>query len=322
MPALHGVRLLLDAGAADALGPWLDTAAASSTSPVVEVRIAAASQCVAPTVLDVLVNEPNLWLGRTANGLVVGDRQQSWFAIEGSPGVIRGAFAEPRGEGARDVFVGALLVALSTNGVYGLHAAGLCLDDRALLLVGDSGSGKSTTATALVAAGCRFLGDDCLLIRESAGAVELLAYWPSFRLTDRVVPTFTRLKPYLTRHHADTKWLLDAASAFPGQFLGQWLGPTTLLFLVRSSHRASTLSSLSLAEATGLLIAQSGALCLECHPNPRQHLDLLARLASRSTFARLELGSEWIEDPSSAAQSLGARVRAFFPNRPRRSQVL
>ena len=113
-----------------------------------------------------------------------------------------------------------------------------------------------------------------------------------------------------------------AASAFPGQFLGQWLGPTTLLFLARSTQRASTLSPLSLAEATGLLIAQSGALTLECHPNPHQHLDLLARLASRSTFARLELGSEWLEDPSSAAQSLCARVSAFFPNRPHRSQVL
>jgi hypothetical protein len=302
VPALCGVSLVLDAESTRALGPWLDANPALPDGPCVGVNVAIADGQALPEVLDLLVEEPGVWLGRTSTGLVLGGRGQSWFVVEGAPAVIRGFVGADRADEAeRYVFICALLVALRTIGVYSLHAAALCSGDRALVLVGDSGAGKSTTALALACAGCGYLGDDAILIRKRSNDVELVAYWPSFRLTEEVLSSFTTLRPHIFKRTTDPKWRLDTSAAFPGRYLQRWLGPTTLLFLTRSALRTSSLSRLTSAEATGLLIAQSSALGLECHPNPRRHLDILALMANRAQLARLELGHEWLDDPSSAA---------------------
>jgi hypothetical protein len=322
VPALHGVRLLLDAASTEALSLWLD-GADSADSPTVEVRLAApGDHFTVPSVLDVLISEPTAWLGRTETGLIVGDDCDSWLTIEGSPPVVCGVLRVPGNDRQpHPLLLGALVIALGKTGVHILHAATVCTAERALVLVGDSGAGKSTTVTALASVGCRYLGDDGIFVRKRSGGVELLAYGPSFRLTDHVLPIFERLRPHLSRSTTDIKWSLDASSAFPNAYLGSWLGPTSLLFLGRSARRQSELSSLSLAEATGLLIAQSQALGLDCHPNPRQHLDLLALLASKAHIARLDLGREWLEDPSGAARRLLEQAHVFSPGVRSRNEV-
>jgi hypothetical protein len=309
--ALHGIRLLLDSASARTLEPILDSAAAPATSPAVEVSVGRVGACVPPSVLEVLSAQAASWIGRTATGLIIGDREQSWLAIDGPPPAIRGVVGPASSVGAlRELLLKALLIALRTSGVYGLHAAAVCVDDRALLLVGESGAGKSTTTTALASVGCRYLGDDGVLLRDRSGDVELFALWSSFRLTDRVVSSFAALKPHLSKVARDDKWKLDSSSAFPSRHLTHWAGATSLLFLERSMRSSSSLSPISLAEATGLMIAQSSALAVECHPNPRQHLDLLAALANRGRVARLELGSEWLEDPLGAARRLIDTLRS------------
>ena len=57
-----------------------------------------------------------------------------------------------------------------------IHAFGAAWEDEALLLVGDRASGKTTTGLALLAAGWKFLANDCVLIAEWAGEVNALAY--------------------------------------------------------------------------------------------------------------------------------------------------
>jgi hypothetical protein len=288
---------------------------------VLELSVGSADDGSRPVVTGLLVTEPTVWLGRTTSGLIIGDHARSWLAVEGYPPRIRGVIAPPPlgGEGLPAALIrAAVLVALSYTGVYALHAAAVCIDDRALVLVGDSGAGKSTTATALTSVGCRYLGDDGVLLRERAHAVELLALSPAFRLTDEVLPSFGDLRPHLAP--MEGKWSLDARSAFPGRYLAQWFGPITLLFLGRSAGKGTALSALPRAEATGLVIAQSGALGLECHPDPRRHLDLLALMVSRAQLARLDLGSEWLEDPQAAARRLIEQVRSLpTPSRNDRS---
>jgi hypothetical protein len=305
VPVLHGVRLLADDSSLAALSAWLEAEPnCSADAPVIEIHIAEPGCDARPGVVQMLFEEPTLWLGRTAHGLVIGDRRQSWLTVDGTSSVIRGVL-ERRGDGTiPELLVAALVTALRAKGVYALHAAALCTNGRALVLLGDSGTGKSTTATALVAAGCGYLGDDGILIREFAGEVELRACWPSFRLTDHVVPKFAALTRYLSRPAIVDKWCLDTSAAFPGRSVGHWLGPTTLLFLGRSTQHASTFETIALAEATGLLIAQSNALSLDFHPNPRAHLELLALMARRARVARLNLGSEWLDNPESSARRL------------------
>jgi hypothetical protein len=314
--AFHGVRLRLDPPSAQLLAPWLDASALSATSPSLGVAVAPAGTRAAPPVLDVLVDGPNVWLGRTTSGFILGDRKGSWLTVEGNPPLVCGALEPPSSPPAahgpqRELLQSALVVALRQMGVFNLHAAAVCHDGRALVVVGDSGAGKSTTTTALTSAGCDYLGDDGVWIRERAADVELLAHSPSFRLTDHALSSFASLKQHVSRLHTDEKWQVDTTSAFPGRYLSDWLGPTTLLFVEQTARTSSALRVLPLAEAVGLLVAQSSALSLDCHPNPRQHLDLLARLASRSHLARLELGTEWLEQPLSAARKLMARAREF-----------
>lgn len=54
----------------------------------------------------------------------------------------------------------ALQAWLQSRGVVTVHAAGVACGGKAALIVGDSGSGKSTTALACAGAGFGFLGDD------------------------------------------------------------------------------------------------------------------------------------------------------------------
>jgi len=68
----------------------------------------------------------------------------------------------------------ALSFALVKQGFEPLHATVVVVADRAVALVGENGSGKSSLAACFVAAGHRLLTDDLLVVRERSG--RLLAY--------------------------------------------------------------------------------------------------------------------------------------------------
>ena len=55
-----------------------------------------------------------------------------------------------------------------------LHAAGIVLEERAFLLVGQEGAGKSTFARVAREAGARVIGDDAVVVDGGAGALCLL----------------------------------------------------------------------------------------------------------------------------------------------------
>lgn len=299
----------MDAASAKALAPWLDSTSELASAPVVEVEILAEGSASAPPVLEIVIEEPGGWLGRTASGLLVWNDEQAWFTVEGSPPKVRGILGSS--EAAPELLLGALMAALRSLGVYGIHAAAVSFDDQALLLVGDSGAGKSTTATALVSAGCRYIGDDGCLIREHGDGVELLPLLSSFRLTADALASFSELAAHSSKSPRDEKWKVDVAGAFPDRYLSHWHGHKTLLFLERSGQQRSAWHPLSQADALGRLIAQSNALSLQCHPNPRAHLELLARLVKAGHVARLSLGTEWLDEPLTASKRLIRRARSF-----------
>ncbi|HQC53960.1 MAG TPA: hypothetical protein PLE92_12545, partial [Lentisphaeria bacterium] len=60
---------------------------------------------------------------------------------------------------------------LAVHDRYIVHAAGVVVKDKALLLMGESGSGKTTSALAFAAAGLPLLGDDLLVLHENQGNV-------------------------------------------------------------------------------------------------------------------------------------------------------
>lgn len=76
------------------------------------------------------------------------------------------------------------LIARSERATLPVHATSLLWEGRALVLLGPSGVGKSTTAAAACAAGARLLGDEPVLLDLGPGDVVV---WPGealLRLTD------------------------------------------------------------------------------------------------------------------------------------------
>ena len=69
-----------------------------------------------------------------------------------------------------------------------VHASSVCNGRGALLLMGESGRGKSTLAAALSLAGASIVTDDCLILRQDQGIHWAIPSYPGLRLWDDVIP--------------------------------------------------------------------------------------------------------------------------------------
>jgi hypothetical protein len=84
-----------------------------------------------------------------------------------------------------------LKILQNLNGFLQLHAAGLVTDDRALLLIGPSGAGKTTLTLTMLLNGWKCLSDEVALINP-----ELLNIWPfprSFHVYPETLGLFQEL---------------------------------------------------------------------------------------------------------------------------------
>jgi len=76
---------------------------------------------------------------------------------------------------------------LHQRGSLVVHASTVQIGDRAVAFVGDSGDGKSTTATAFLAAGHRVLSDDVAAIDTDDGAPTVQPGYPAVKLAPDAV---------------------------------------------------------------------------------------------------------------------------------------
>ena len=76
---------------------------------------------------------------------------------------------------ASNLLCAALAWCLPARGIFLLHAAGIVVNERGFLLVGASGSGKSTWAGLAKQAGALFLSDDLIFVDASKTPAELLS---------------------------------------------------------------------------------------------------------------------------------------------------
>lgn len=104
-----------------------------------------------------------------------------------------------------------------------LHASAVELaGGRAVAFTGPSGVGKSTLASAFLAAGDGLITDDCLLLENRSGAVQALPSYPSLRLwpdSARVLQTgkgLGRRRFSELAHYTDKKQILFEQSADSG----------------------------------------------------------------------------------------------------------
>lgn len=72
--------------------------------------------------------------------------------------------------------------AMEQAGKFVLHAAAVCVGDSVILLIGESGRGKSTLSTSFDIAGHPLLGDDATVISSLGDTPRAKAVYPSLRL--------------------------------------------------------------------------------------------------------------------------------------------
>ena len=178
-----------------------------------------------------------------------------------------------------------LLTLLRRRACYGLHAAGVVTPTGlSLLLVGPSGSGKSSLALGLLRHGWRYLSDDAVLLRTQPQGIEALAFRKPFSIdaaaeADDVGLPLGPEAPCASSGRPKRR--VDVRAAYPGQYLPACI-PHVLLFprIVSSPH--SVVRPLTRATALGLLLAQSGPELFDRAAMPH-HLDVLRRLVRQAT---------------------------------------
>lgn len=79
---------------------------------------------------------------------------------------------------------GALACLLLLRGIPALHAAAIDIGGCAILVLGDSGAGKSTTAASLLRRGCALIADDTAALELSGGEVLVHPGLPRLRVLE------------------------------------------------------------------------------------------------------------------------------------------
>jgi hypothetical protein len=168
--------------------------------------------------------------------------------------------------------------------LYFVHAAALAVDGRAVLLVGESGAGKSTTAYAFASSGVEYLSDELAPLEPATGHVHP---YPRAICLKQDPPLPLRVP----KDHLRTEWTLHVGAATLSARVRAEPAVLDRIYFVKysPSHGTATLRPLSRGEAA--LRLYQGALNQLAHPN--MGLDDTLRLVRRAEcFELLSAGVE------------------------------
>lgn len=161
------------------------------------------------------------------------------------------AFAQSLYAAAR--LAGLLAVADGTAAV--MHSASVVIDDRAILICGGKGAGKTTLALALLDQGAAYLASDRTIVWSSNGEVLACGWTGTFRLAPeslqlaiRQEKTRQSLSAYMSAHSANGPYWFGSKFRFPPKDLLEICAatarqPARLGLLVDLQHDPSSGSS-------------------------------------------------------------------------------
>jgi hypothetical protein len=127
-------------------------------------------------------------------------RDRAWLALGRSEGHLVIAPGQENLTHSSVAFQ-AILAALACGKQYFLHAAAMLLPDKdqALILLGASGAGKTTTTLALLAGGFRFLTDDATIVRRCDDRSEVWGLPLEFKVHQETASLLPWLSPLVGR---------------------------------------------------------------------------------------------------------------------------
>jgi len=174
---------------------------------------------------------------------------------------------------------------------YSLHAAGLCLDSKGLLIAGISGAGKSTLTIALLRTGFGFLSDDTVFLTRDREGLRMLAFPDEIDATDETIRLFPELH-YLLQLPKRPGWpkrSIWAEEVYGVDFVRE-CSPSVLVFPSVANAEKSVFRPMGRDEA--LFELASNVLLTEPRAS-QSHLDVLGELIKKSKCYRLETGRDF-----------------------------
>jgi len=195
-------------------------------------------------------------------------------------------------------FLIGLMYLIAPRGFYDLHAAGLINNSGVgYLLLGESGTGKSSLALSLVRQGWRFASDDALLLRVSADGVEAMAFRKHFYLDQTLIHHYPELAPYfeVLNKSESTKRFLDLESVYPNRYCPS-IFPKVLICTSIVPQDETRLMPIDQTAALISLMRQSASLFFK-RQDAKVHLDLLNQLVYQTETYQLLAGKDLYEEP-------------------------
>jgi len=251
---------------------------------------------------EVVFDAPGLRALRTEQGYHL-QSGGSYLGLDMRSGLAAGwlseAFLNSPLEDQRGLFLFALLLLLSGQGLYGLHAGGVVWDGCGFLLVGDSGSGKTTLTCALARSGWQYLSDDSVLLTRGKEGLEALAFGRPFHCAQAMFRHFPELKSRAIGASEQSpvfgKQLVDVAPIYPGRFRSS-TRPQVILFPEITRARCTRLVPLD-STAALLRILSEGAGLLHSRQSMTDQVTLLVDLVRNASAFRVMTGADVHHEP-------------------------
>lgn len=234
-----------------------------------------------------------------ANGylLYLGDEQRAAIHLDGGAGrleLVSRAGAEEHGR-FEDVITMALAPILRRRGIYLIHAFAAVRPQgpEALLLVGASGSGKTTTGLALRNAGWQMLANDVAFLEQRDGLVRALPSPGTVFVTKQTLALLPELVAHqlpLRAQEAGHKLPLSRAGLLAQGGSARSTSISAIYFPRVTTHAETAVTPVP--RAVGLARLLSASMDQWDRPTWTAHLALLAALAKQVRFFDLALGRD------------------------------
>jgi hypothetical protein len=185
---------------------------------------------------------------------------------------------------------------LKRLGLYMVHAAGLAVAGKGLLIAGQSGVGKTTLALALLRAGFDFLADDTVFLSLGESRLRILAFPDEMDVTAHTLGFFPELQRLTRASKPSGRFKQPVCGTSLYQVRPCWeCAPGAIIFPQPGTSSHSILTSLPKAEALVQLVCN----VLRTEPRSSQaHLDALAGLVKHSRCFRLQTGRDFDQLPA------------------------
>jgi energy-coupling factor transporter ATP-binding protein EcfA2 len=177
-----------------------------------------------------------------------------------------------------------------------VHAAGLAVAGRGLLVAGQSGAGKTTLALALLRAGFDFLADETVFLAGEKNALRILAFPDEADVTAQTLGFFPELHRLMRSPKPKERPKQAFCSTRAYGVAPCWdCVPEIIVFPQPAGCHQSILTPMPKAEALMQLVCN--VVRTESRSS-QAHLDALAGLVKNSRCFRLQTGRDFDRLPA------------------------